>query len=543
MELSTNHFAREVLRLGLAVPLLSMIGPFFSASANEGTPPANEGVRVGSEVLLKMSGTPLFDQGRQVATHDQLTFVVERQEDERIEVVARDKSIRGWLLYDQVVVIDRAREHLDRVLTNDPRDAEAYWTRARLAYYQNDDEHAFADLNQAIGIEPAQARYYVTRALVQLRRQKWDRVLDDCDQALRLDPKSTQTFAIRALVWLSKNDAVRAHASLQSALRLDATNPSRGVELLALESPKASLDEAPSDRSAPGDASKPDKAELESAGELVKRGEDHFAMKEYDRAIADFNDAIRIDANYAPAYASRARAWARKHYRDREIADCTEAIKRDPKNAAYLVARAESWSAQGMHKRAMADYEEALRMEPRNPAFWVSRGDEWRRDLKLDDAIADYSHALAIDPRYGPAYIARGSTWKQRRAFDQAIHEFSGLIRIDPENAQAHQTLARILATCNEPRYRNGKWAVDEATRACELTHWQDADCLDTLAAAYAEVSDFAAAVKWQTLAIKLTRQNAPSLLQQKATSFGGRKGVGFDDRLGFYKSKKPTRE
>jgi len=31
--------------------------------------------------------------------------------------------------------------------------------------------------------------------------------------------------------------------------------------------------------------------------------------------------------------------------------------------------------------------------------------------------------------------------------------------------------------------------------------------------------------------------------LQKKANSTGGQRGVGFDDRLAFYKSKKPTRE
>ncbi len=117
------------------------------------------------------------------------------------------------------------------------------------------------------------------------------------------------------------------------------------------------------------------------------------------------------------------------------------------------------------------------------------------------------------------------------------------MTRIDPENALAHMMLARLLATCYDANVRNGKWALDEATRACELAHWQDPDCLDTLAAACAEVGDFAAAIKWQTRAVKLVRANVRSLLQQKAISTGGSRGVGFEDRLAFYKSKKPTRE
>ena len=203
----------------------------------------------------------------------------------------------------------------------------------------------------------------------------------------------------------------------------------------------------------------------------------------------------------------------------------TAAIDRDPTNASYRVARAESWSAQGMHKRAMADFEDALRMEPNNPSFWVSRGNEWRRDLKLDDAIGDYTRALQIDPRYAAAYIARGNTWKQRRVFDRAIQEFSELIQIDPENALAHMTLARILATCSRdqfPQRQVGRRRGDAILRAHELArsrlprHARRRLCRGR---------DYATAIKWQTQAIKLVRQNVQSLLQQKAVNFGGRAG------------------
>jgi len=498
---------------------------------------------VGVEVVLKFPATPLVDQGRAVSSQDQLTFHIERAEDDRVLVVGRDKSIRGWVPLEQVVSLEQADEYYTQVVANDPTDAEAYWIRGRLLFYQHNDDRAIANLNQAIQLEPHQARFFVTRGMVQVQRQLFDRAIEDCDQAIRLDPRGARAFAIRADAWLGKNDSQRARTDLELALQLDPVNPSVGLDRATDREQELSQGDSRTIRKASVGDAQGNKEDPKTAAELVKRGDDRLATKEYDQAIADYDDALRLDPNYAPAYASRAIAWARKHYRDREIVDCTEAIKRDPNNAAYRVARAESWSAQGMHKRAMADFEDALRLEPNNPSIWVSRGNEWRRDLKLDDAIADYTHALQIDPRYGPAYIARGNTWKQRRAFDRAIQEFSNLIRIDPENALAHQTLARILATCHEANFRNGKWAVYEAKRACELTHWRDPDCLDTLAAAYAEVNDFEAAVRWQTQAIKLTRQNVPSLLQQKALNFGGRRGIGFDDRLGFYKSKKPTRE
>lgn len=82
------------------------------------------------------------------------------------------------------------------------------------------------------------------------------------------------------------------------------------------------------------------------------------------------------------------------------------------------------------------------------------------------------------------------------------------------------------LATAAEAKDRDGAKAVELATRACALDGHKTATYLDTLAAAYAEVGDFAQAVKWQTRAIELNRLN---------TDIND-----FQARLGLYTRKKP---
>ena len=63
------------------------------------------------------------------------------------------------------------------------------------------------------------------------------------------------------------------------------------------------------------------------------RGDAWAAKKEYDKAIADFNEAIRLDPKLALAFTDRGNAWRAKKEYDKAIADFNEVIRLDPKNA------------------------------------------------------------------------------------------------------------------------------------------------------------------------------------------------------------------
>jgi len=107
------------------------------------------------------------------------------------------------------------------------------------------------------------------------------------------------------------------------------------------------------------------------------------------------------------------------------------------------------------------------------------------------------------------AYYERGKSAKHRGGgYGEAISDYEAAVRVDPGYALAFSDLAWLRAACPAAEFRDSTKAIENATKACELTDWKNHCYVGTLAAVYAEVGDFAAAVKWQRETIDLLTED-----------------------------------
>jgi Flp pilus assembly protein TadD len=67
---------------------------------------------------------------------------------------------------------------------------------------------------------------------------------------------------------------------------------------------------------------------------------------------------------------------------------------------------------------------------------------------------------------------------------------------------------------------RDGKQAVEYATRACELTAWKNADFMATLAAAFAEAGQFERALELAERALKLASDEGKEEMRSRIALF-----------------------
>jgi tetratricopeptide (TPR) repeat protein len=224
---------------------------------------------------------------------------------------------------------------------------------------------------------------------------------------------------------------------------------------------------------------------MAGARDHVRRGLIHCEKGEYDQAIAAYTRSIRLKEKFPEAYALRAEAYRLK-------GDC---------------------------KLAIADCNRALQLDPQAALTYANRGAAYHLLGNTDRALADCNQAIRLDERLAYAYSIRGAVYSDRGEPDRAIADWTQALKLDPQHAGTRNALAWLWATCPEAKHRQGRKAVEQATKACELTQWKEAEYLATLAAAHAECGQFHEAVRRQEEALRLApvpqKASFAALLQQ----------------------------
>jgi lipoprotein NlpI len=135
-----------------------------------------------------------------------------------------------------------------------------------------------------------------------------------------------------------------------------------------------------------------------SSGQLAERplSATHFARGnaflqkgDFDKAIVDYDAAIRLDPQYAPAFRNRAGAWFAKGEMDKSIADLDAAIAYDPRSAPSFYNRARLLLLKGDFSRATVDLDAALRINAEFLPSYGTRGRAWFYRGQYAEAVAD----------------------------------------------------------------------------------------------------------------------------------------------------------
>jgi len=168
------------------------------------------------------------------------------------------------------------------------------------------------------------------------------------------------------------------------------------------------------------------------------RGIARDSLAEYQDAIADYTQALSINANFANALANRGNVYqyGLQDY-DHAIADYSAAIALTD-NPIYRGNRGNAYQY-GKHDltSALTDYDRAIELAPNYASAYVDRGNARAAAHQSDAALTDYQHALSLEPNSALAHFDLGNLYSSLGQRDQAIGEWTAAIAANPRDADA----------------------------------------------------------------------------------------------------------
>lgn len=154
-----------------------------------------------------------------------------------------------------------------------------------------------------------------------------------------------------------------------------------------------------------------------------------------DRRISGCTAVIRSGdysgKDLAAAYTNRGNAYDDLGEYNRAIDDYTEALRIEPGYASAYNNRGVSYDNLGDYTRAIENYDQALRYDPGHVNAYYNRGNAYDDLGEYRRAILDYSKALRLDPNYASAHQNRGVSYESLGEYERAAADWEQAIRID----------------------------------------------------------------------------------------------------------------
>ena len=179
----------------------------------------------------------------------------------------------------------------------------------------------------------------------------------------------------------------------------------------------------------------------------------------------------------------------------------------------------------GQIQEAANSYRKAIELDPRGAAAYLGLGSAQRAQGRLQEAEATLRRATEIAPGFSLAHFELARTLQTRGCPAEADAFYRKALALDPGNHEIENDYAWMLATYHDPAVRDGRRALELARSACEATENANANYLDTLAAAYAEIGDFKQALNMTEAAVALLDRNDGLAVEIRARAESYRAG------------------
>ncbi len=343
-----------------------------------------------------------------------------------------------------------------------PGDEFTYLHRGIAYHMVNEPDNAISDYTEAHRINPQDVNPLIDRGIVYYSKKgEYDLAIADFTDALKIDPKEINALLNRGISWREKGDPDKAILDFSEALRLGMLTGD--VLQFGSKDPEAvrHWDQVAHARYQRGtayvtkteydlalaDFNESIRLNPKEARTFVSRGGIYLFRQDYKRAIADFDEGIKLDPYYAFAYFQRGFAHHALDEPDKAWDDYSKSIELDPKYiTSYLNRGIIEYTRRADFPSAIADFTKALQLGPDNINALMHRGVAYGASNEFDKGFADLNRAIELAPEFARAYYYRGVLYTLRGSADRALADLGAAIRLDPKLSEAYLNRAGVYA-------------------------------------------------------------------------------------------------
>jgi tetratricopeptide (TPR) repeat protein len=363
---------------------------------------------------------------------------------------------------------DSAISDYDRALELNPIYVAAYIGRGAANLVDGRFDRALLDYNEAIQIAANDARLYVARGLVRQASGKLDDAISDFTQAVRIDSQLAIAYYSRGLAYRAKGDNDHAANEFAQAFKLDPKLREKGQgeatadlkvhppailfpdEVIWIDSFDVSALVTQSESLLKKQSYDLAIAALDKAVVFCQhrscrkdddvriyfsRGEARVKSRDYDRAISDYGQAIKLDPQDAKSYSQRGLAYNMVGETDLAISDYSRAIQIAPQDANLYYRRGFSYQTKGDFDRAIVDSNQTIKLAPQsylafNMRCWIRA--TFGRDLPA--AQQDCNKSLQLKPGAFEPLTSRGLVQFRLGAFAKAVTDYTAALAQEPKD-------------------------------------------------------------------------------------------------------------
>lgn len=157
-------------------------------------------------------------------------------------------------------------------------------------------------------------------------------------------------------------------------------------------------------------------------------------MKNYGLAVADFDEALKYNKDFAMAYFARGYAKLNLNDLDGAIDDFTSGIKLSPYKPDGYSQRAMAYCEKQDYALAIADIDHAVEMDQHDPTLYFNRAIIRYRSSDLSGTMEDYNKVLELNPDNALTYYNRAILNSEIGKVSEAIDDYSKVIELNPRN-------------------------------------------------------------------------------------------------------------